>query len=257
MLSLRLVLCLLAVAHAPLSLGLDRERLRIGTEAAYPPFAYVDEQGEMQGFDIDITKALCDVLEVECTLINQNFDGLIPALRARKFDAVVASMSITEERKKSVDFTDKYYKTPAKFVAAEGADLTISPEGLADKTVGVQRATTHDRYLSDQFPDTEIRRYGTQEEAFLDLQAGRIDAILADSVAIQDGFLGTESGEGFAFIGPNLVDPQWFGEGAGIAVRPGDDELRQALNQAIVTLRENGTYDEIQKKYFDFDIYGQ
>jgi arginine/ornithine transport system substrate-binding protein len=234
-----------------------QDRIRIGVEGAYPPFSEVTPTGELKGFDIDIAHALCEAMEVECELVPQDWDGIIPALNARKFDAIVASMSITEERRRSVDFTDKYYHTPARFVRQKGSGIEITPEDLQGKTVGVQRATTHDHYISDVYGDTvNIRRYATQDEAYLDMVAGRLDLLLADSVALQEGFLGTEQGQDYEFVGPALTDPEYFGEGAGIAVRKGDDELRERLNEAIRTIREDGTYDEIASRYFDFDVYG-
>lgn len=231
--------------------------VRIGVEGAYPPFSEMAPDGQLEGFDIDIAWALCEAMEVTCELVPQDWDGIIPALNTRRYDAIIASMSITEERRRSVDFTEKYYHTPARFVAPADADFEITEEGLAGKVVGVQRATTHDAFLSDNFGDVvDIRRYGTQDEAYLDLVAGRVDALLADSIAIQFGFLDTEQGEGYAFVGEPQTDPRWFGEGAGIAVRHGDDELREMLNAAIRQIREDGTYDEIQSRYFDFDVYG-
>lgn len=231
--------------------------VRIGVEGAYPPFSIVNAQGELEGFDIDIAHALCEEMQVECTLVQQDWDGIIPALLARKYDAIIASMSITEERKRSVDFTDKYYHTPAKFVRRKGSGIEITPEGLAGKVVGVQRATIHDNYITDNYGSTvEVRRYGTQEEANLDMVAGRLDLLLADSITLDDGFLNTDAGAEFEFVGPDLTDPQWFGDGAGIAIRKGEDELREKFNAAIVAIREKGVYQQIQDKYFDFDVYG-
>lgn len=249
--------------------------VRIGVEGAYPPFSSVDSDGNLQGFDIDIAHALCEAMNAECTLVQQDWDGIIPALMARKYDAIIASMSITEERKKTVDFTDRYYQTPAKFVAPKGTEIKflkegdesgnitdmssvkINTEALEGKTVGVQRATIHDNFLTDVFGDSvEVKRYGSQDEVYLDLTAGRIDMALQDSVAALDGFLNTEDGQNFEFVGPSFSDPKWFGDGAGIALRKGEDELREALNQAIKTIRDNGTYEEIANKYFNFDVYG-
>ncbi|MDX1606407.1 MAG: ABC transporter substrate-binding protein [Candidatus Competibacterales bacterium] len=254
-----------------------QDTLRIGVEGAYPPFSYVTPEGELAGFDVDIARALCDAMNTECTLVQQDWDGIIPALLARKYDAIVASMSMTPERKRAVDFTVKYYQTPARFVAEAGTgldllqdveneesitigdldDYTLNKDALAGKTVGVQRATTHDTFISDNFGDTvEIRRYGTQDEANLDLVSGRLDLVLADVVVLEEGLLDTEQGQGFEFVGPGFTDPRWYGEGIGIAVRKNDDELRQRLNAAIAQIREDGTYQEIQDQYFDFDIYG-
>ena len=254
-----------------------QDTLRLGVEGAYPPFSYVTPEGELAGFDVDIARALCDAMNTECTLVQQDWDGIIPALLARKYDAIVASMSMTPERKRAVDFTVKYYQTPARFVAEAGTgldllqdveneesitigdldDYTLNKDALAGKTVGVQRATTHDTFISDNFGDTvEIRRYGTQDEANLDLVSGRLDLVLADVVVLEEGLLDTEQGQGFEFVGPGFTDPRWYGEGIGIAVRKNDDELRQRLNAAIAQIREDGTYQEIQDQYFDFDIYG-
>ena len=235
----------------------DWTKVRIGVEGAYPPFSLVGPDGQLQGFDIDIAKALCEQMKVECTLVQQDWDGIIPALLARKYDAIIASMSITEERKQKVDFSDKYYDTPARFVARKGANIVISKDGLKGKKVGVQRATIHDKYVTDNFGDeVEVVRYGTADEVDLDLVAGRIDLRLDDAVAISEGLLKTDQGKDFEFVGPPMNDDRWFGEGVGIAMRKGDTELKEKFNKAIDDIRANGTYDKIAKKYFDFDVYG-
>ena len=232
-------------------------KLRIGVEGAYPPFSYMTPDGELAGFDIDIAMALCVQMGVECELVAQDWDGIIPGLMARKYDAIIASMSITEERKKKVAFSNKYYNTPAKFVRKKGSDIEISEEGLKGKTVGVQRATTHDSFVSDNFGDSvEIKRYGTQDEAYLDMASGRLDLLLADSVAMKDGFLDTEQGADFEFVGPGYTDVKWFGPGAAVALRKKDEDLRDMFNKAIDDIRANGKYKEIQDKYFEFDVYG-
>lgn len=257
----RLILLIVAVAVV-LSTGIagakDWKKVRIGVEGAYPPFSYVKPDGTLAGFDIDIAKALGEAMGAEVTLVAQDWDGIIPALLARKYDAIIASMSITEERKKKVAFSNKYYQTPAKFVCKQGAMKEFSKEALQGKKVGVQRATIHDRYLTDNYGnDVEIKRYGTQDEAYLDLTAGRVDMLLADSVALSDGFLKKPEGKDYMFIGPDLNDPKWFGEGAGIAIRKQDTDLVEKFNKAIETIRTNGTYKKIQDKYFDFNVYGE
>ena len=151
--------------------------MRIGTEGAYPPFNSIDSEGNLVGFDIDIAKALCEAADFDCEFVIQDWDGIIPGLLAKKYDAIVASMSITPERAEVVDFTNKYYNTPAKFVAAEGAGFDISPEGLAGKSIGVQRATIHENFLRDNFPDLDISVYAAQDEANLDLVNGRVDLV--------------------------------------------------------------------------------
>lgn len=234
----------------------NAEDLRIGVEGAYPPFSEKTESGELIGFDIDIANALCAEMGMTCTLVEQDWDGIIPALQARKYDAIIASMSITEDRKKVVDFTSKYYNTPAKFAAKDGMFSADTPEALAGKRIGVQRGTIHDDFLTTVYAESEIVRYGTQDEVYLDLTANRLDAILADSLAIDEGFLKTDAGAGYSFFGMDHNDPEFFGEGAGIAIRKGEDELREKFNAAIAAIRANGTYDEIRAKYFDFDIFG-
>jgi arginine/ornithine transport system substrate-binding protein len=237
--------------------GKDWKKVRIGVEGAYPPFSYHTPEGKLEGFDIDIAWALCESMGVECELVQQDWDGMIPALLARKYDAIIASMNITEERKQRVDFTQKYYQTPAKFVRRKGSGIEITPEGLAAKVVGVQRATIHDSFLSDNFGDlVEIKRYGTQDEAYLDMTAGRLDLLLADSIPLDEGFLQTDAGKDFEFVGQDYTDPRWFGDGIGIALRKGEEQLREMLNKAIDDLRASGKYKEIQDKYFDFDVYG-
>lgn len=232
------------------------DALRIGVEGAYPPFSYKEADGSLAGFDIEIANALCAAMERDCTLVEQEWDGMIPALKARKFDAIVASMSITEERKRQIDFSDKYYQTPARLVAAKDAGLEGTPEALAGKRIGVQRGATHQCYAEKMFPDAQIVLYGTQEEVFRDLVLGRIDAQLSDSLIAQESFLSTDEGADYGFLGGDHTDVECYGEGVGIALRKGDDDLREALSAAITAIRENGTYAEINNKYFPFDIYG-
>lgn len=231
--------------------------IKIGVEGAYPPFSTTNSDGSLSGFDIDIAVALCEEMGYECTLVKQDWDGMIPALLSKKYDAIIASMSITEERKKKVNFSDKYYQMPVKFVAPNGSNLQISAAGLQNKKIGVQRATTFDDYATDNYGDVaEIVRYTSQEEVFLDLQAGRVDATLAERANVEEGFLNTPAGAGFTTVGPDITDPEWFGDGIGIALRKGDDELREEFNQAIEVLRDDGIYKEINDQYFSYDIFG-
>jgi arginine/ornithine transport system substrate-binding protein len=231
-------------------------KIRIGVEGAYPPFSKVEKDGTLVGFDIDIAMALCEEIGAECVLVPQDWDGIIPALLARKYDAIIASMSITEERKKKVAFSEKYYNTPAKFARKKGSGITISKAGLKGKTVGVQRATTHDNFITGEFGDSvNIKRYGTQDEAYLDAIAGRVDLLLADSIAMEDGFLKTDKGKGWEFVGPGYSEPKYFGVGAGIAVRKSDGELAKLFSLAIKVIRSNGVYHMINGKYFAFDVY--
>lgn len=256
----RLMTSLAAAVALTLAAGAaqaDIGKVVIATEGAYPPFNFVDANGELQGFDVDIAKALCEKMQAECEIVAQDWDGIIPGLLAKKYDAIVASMSITEERKQKVDFTDKYYNTPAKFVAKKGSGIEISKEGLEGKIIGVQVSTIHENFARDTFGDVaEIKAYDTQENANLDLVSGRVDVIIADSVALDEGFLQTDMGKDYEFVGPDFTDPKYFGEGAGIAVRKGETELRDAFNAAIDAIRADGTYKAINDKYFAYDVYG-
>ncbi len=256
----RLITLLAAVLTVSLMAGAAQagQKVKIGTEGAYPPFNSIDKDGKLVGFDIDIANALCDAAGFECEFVVQDWDGMIPGLLAKKYDAIVASMSITDERKQKVDFTGKYYSTPAKFFAKKGSGLEISPEGLKGKIVAVQRATIHENFLSDNYGKiVTIKSYATQDEAYLDIVSGRADAGIADSVAVMDGFLGTDQGKDFQFFGPDFNDPKWFGDGAGIAIRKGETDLLNAFNAAIDKIRADGTYAKINAKYFDFDVYGK
>lgn len=231
--------------------------IRIGTEGAYPPFNLVDKNGKVQGFDIDIAKALCKSAHVKYKFVVQDWDGLIPGLIAKKFDCIIASMSITDERKKKVDFTHKYYSTPARFVAKKGAGFKITLKGLKGKIIGVQRGTVAANFANDKFGKVAtIKGYTTQDEANMDLVAGRVDLVVADSVVLSQGFLDKPAGKNFEFTGPGFSNPKWFGDGIGIAVRKGDKQLVNLFNTAIDKIRANGTYKKINDKYFNFDVYG-
>jgi polar amino acid transport system substrate-binding protein len=225
------------------------EVLRIGTEGAYPPFNQIDPSGELIGFDIDIAQALCDNMKVTCEFVRQDWDGIIPGLLARKYDAIIASMSITEERKRAVDFTDPYYSNKLRFVAAEGAKL--DPQNLKGKVIGAQRATISASYLEDHpIKGAEVKLYDTQENAYLDLASGRVDVILADMLVSHE-WLNSAAGEGFAFLG----EPIDIGDRVGIAVRKGNTELLARLNAALAEITADGTYEELNAKYFPFPIY--
>lgn len=257
--TLTLIATLLALASASFTAAAqspDWKKVRIGVEGAYPPFSEVGTDGKLKGFDIDMALALCAEMKAECTLVQQEWDGMIPSLQAKKFDAIIASMAITPERQKQVNFTNKYYNTPPAFLG-KGAPRDISPAALKGKKIGVQRTTSHDRYATTYYKDSEIVRYAKDTEVFLDLAAGRIDVVLCDKVAGSEGFLKTPAGKGFAVLGEPVDDPAIFGTGSGIAVRKADSDLQAKFNAAIVAIRANGVYKKIQDKYFDYDVYGK
>ena len=225
------------------------DKIRIGTEGAYPPFNQIDASGAVIGFDVDIAKALCDRMQADCVIVTQDWDGIIPGLLAKKYDAIVASMSITEERKKAVAFTDPYYSNSLRFVAKKGSD--IDPANLKGKTIGAQRATISGSYLEDNLKNVvDIKLYDTQENAYLDLGADRVDAVLADMLVNYE-WLKSDEGQGFEFKGEAVdVDDR-----IGIALRKDDTELVKRFNEAPAAIRADGTYDNINAKYFPFSIY--
>lgn len=236
----------------------EDKTLRLGIEAGYPPFAFKNADGSLGGFDYEIGNALCAQMQVRCVWIEQEFDGLIPSLKVRKIDAAISSMLITDDRKRSVTFTDKYYATPARLVMREGVTVSDDLGELKGKRIGVQRGTTQDRYASDKIEPlgAQVVRYGAQSEIYLDMVSNRLDGTIANAAPLDEGFLKTPQGKGFAFVGPELRNSLYFGEGAGIAVAKGNDELAQRFNRAIASVRANGTYAQVQGKYFSYDIYG-
>ena len=251
------IFSLLAMIGAAMAVSAQEgKKIKIGVEGAYPPFSQIGTDGKLKGFDIDIANALCEQMKAQCTLVQQEFDGMIPSLQAKKIDAVIASMSSTDERKKIVEFSDKYYHTPARFVGKKSAALTATQAGLKGKRIGVQRTTVHDRFATDTFRESEIVRYAKQDDVFLDLMSGRLDAVLVDQVAASLGFLLLPAAKDFAFFGPVYIEPKYFGYGAGVALRKTDTALRDEFNAAIKAIRTNGVYKKINDKYFDFDIYG-
>lgn len=247
----------LATLVASAALAEDKRKVRIGTEGAYPPFNYIDTNGELVGFDVEMANALCEAANYECTFVVQDWDGIIPGLLADKYDAIIASMSITPKRKEVVDFTNKYYNTPARFVVLEGEEPDVTQgSGLDGMRVGVQGATTHEDYVRAKWPKAEVVTYGTQDEANADLINGRVDLVMADSVVLQEGFLKVDGGDCCVFYGDSYNDPEFHGDGAGIAIRKGETEIVDGFNAAIVKIREDGTYKAINDKYFEFDAYG-
>lgn len=230
-----------------------QDKIRIGTEAAYKPFAWVLPDGSMTGFDIDIANALCAEMKADCEIINQSFDGLIPALKAKKIDAIIASMTITDDRLKAIDFAGPYYTIPAMFIAAKDSGVEVSEAGLDGKYVGVQRGTTMANYIKKVYPGARIQLYDTSDAANLDLASGRVDVVFADSAVLNE-FLQTPEGAKFAMVGEPVEDPDILGTGAGIGVRQGDDALKQKFNDALKAVIASGEYKTINDKYVPVSI---
>ncbi|WP_166361184.1 ABC transporter substrate-binding protein [Pseudomonas akapageensis] len=241
---------LAAAASLVLSANAMAETLKMGIEAAYPPFNNKDASGQVVGFDKEIGDALCAKMKVECTVVTSDWDGIIPALNAKKFDFLISSMSITDERKQAVDFTDPYYSNKLQFIAPKNVEFKTDKDSLKGKVIGAQRSTLAGTWLEDNLgSDIEIKLYDTQENAFLDLTSGRLDGILADKYVNYE-WLKSDAGKAYEFKG----DPVEESDKIGIAVRKGDP-IREKLNAALKEIVADGTYKKINDKYFPFSIY--
>ena len=245
---------------ATLALGTaaTAEPLKIGIAAEpYPPFASPDAAGNWVGWEVDFIKAVCAAGQMECVITPVAWEGIIPSLTGGQIDAIMASMSITDERMQTIDFSDKYYNTPTVLVVAKGSGITPDAAGMAGKIIGVQVATIHEAYAQKYFPDAaEIKTYQTTDEGFQDLAAGRIDASQADSIAI-DAFLASDVGKACCeAAGAVADDPAILGKGVGVGLRKGEDALKAQFNAAIAKVIADGTYDAISKPYFAMSIYG-
>ncbi len=232
------------------------DKIKIGTEGAYPPFNSMTADGKVVGFDVDIANALCEKMKAECEIVTQDWDGIIPGLIAKKYDAIIASMSITDERKTQVDFTNPYYKSALTFVAKKGSGITeVTAETLKDKTVGAQAGTTQADFITAAFPDVDLKSYPTQDEVNLDLVNGRLDLGVSDLFPMLDWIAQGKDGACCELVGAPVLDPKYAGQGAGIAIRQEDDTLREAINKALDEIVADGTYKKINDKYFAIDIY--
>ena len=234
------------------------EPLKIGIAAEpYPPFYSPDASGNWVGWEIDLINTVCAAGQLECVITPVSWDGLIPSLTGGQIDAIMASMSITEERMQTIDFSDKYYNTPTVVVAAKGSGITADAAGMAGKILGLQVSTNHEAYAQAHFADAgEIKTYQTADEIFQDLSAGRIDAAMADGIAI-DAFLASETGVACCeSAGAVADDKAILGLGIGVGLRKGEDALKAQFNAAIAKVIADGTYDAISKPYFASSIYG-
>lgn len=232
-------------------------KLRVGIAAEpYPPFASPDASGNWTGWEVEIIDAICKAAGLDYELTPTAWDGIIPALVSKKIDLIMASMSITEKRMETIDFSDKYYNTPAWVVGSKNMAFEATPAGLKGKVLGVQNATTHAAYAAKHYKSSKIKQYQTQDEINQDLSSGRIDATQADSLAMAE-FLESKIGMACCDLkGPAIDDPAILGRGVGAGMRKGSDELKAKINAAIQTIRANGTYAKITKKYFKVDVYG-
>jgi arginine transport system substrate-binding protein len=224
------------------------EKITFATEPTYPPFEFIDEKGEYQGFDMDLARAICTTAKVQCEIKSNDFDSLIPSLRFRKFDAAIAAMDVTEERAKVVDFSDVYVENSAIFVSRSGEFKTVAD--LAGKRIAVQNGTTHFHYLDDRMKgaNIEIVPYKGYQQAYLDLSNQRVDAVFADTLVARE-WLEKRGEGGFDVVGEAVTDAKYFGTGFAIAVRKDNTELLALINKALAELKANGGYQKIYDKH--------
>ena len=236
--------------------------IRIGTEGAYPPWNYTEANGELAGFEIDLANAMCEKMNATCEFVAQDWDGIIPALMNGRYDAIMAGMSITEERKERISFSTGYVSDPAFFLAEKSSPLQQADTldevkaAIDGKVVGVQTATIHQNFIDQELTGlVELKLYDTQENMELDLSIGRIDAALADAAA-WNAFLEKPDGANFAMFGPRLTGSEFpvFGEGVGVGLRKDDTELLERVNAALAELKEDGTVTVLSNQYFGYDI---
>lgn len=233
------------------------DKVRLAVDLPYEPFEYRTPDGELTGFEVDLGKAVCAELEIQCSWVEQAWDGIIPGLMARKYDAIMSSMAITEERAQQVLFSKPYYTTPSAWITTQDRDIDIgNKESLEGLTVGVQRATKQDRYVTELYEDVlEIRRYASAEDVIVDMQTGRLDLTFMDYPIAEVSMGVGEPDSEFTRISSFIKNPKTIlGKGVGVAFRKRDKKLAQMFDKALATLKENGTYDEIMKKYFSYDV---
>lgn len=221
------------------------QTIRFAMAASYPPFEYMNEQNEIEGFDIDIANAICDALQVKCTFTHQAFDSLIPSLKFRRFDALISGMDVTPERQEQVYFSETYYDNSATFITTK--DKVESMGDLSNKKIGVQNGTTHQKYLEANHPEATVIAYASYPNAVLDLGNGRLDAVFGDTAVVVDWI---KDNNEFVSFGGEITDPNYFGIGLAIAIRKNNDALLEQINKGLQTIKDNGTYDAIYNKWF-------
>ena len=232
--------------------------LKVAIDPTYEPFTFKTPDGKPTGFDVDIANALCEQIKRKCVFVEQVWDSMVPGLQAKKYDVIVSSMSITEDRLKAIDFTDKYYNTPSRVVLKKEVNYS-GPASIKGKKIGVLKGSTQEKYAMGELKTVgvDVIPYEAQDQVYLDIRSGRLDGTVADFVEVTGGFLSKPEGKDYALAGPELYIQKYFGIGAGIGLRKGSDALKTELNTAIKTIRSNGVYKKINDKYFKFDVYGK
>jgi polar amino acid transport system substrate-binding protein len=225
--------------------------IRFLTETDYPPFNFAGPDGNPQGFNVDLARLLCEELKVACTIQMRRFETLIAALNGNQGDAAIASITATLDMRAKVDFTDSYYRTPARFVAKRDSPIDDPlPERLEGKKVAAVAGTAHEAYLKALFTEAEVRAYPSTDVARLALRRGDVDLLFGDAISLAFWLNGTDSENCCSFRGGPYIDSRYFGEGIGIAVKKGNDTMRLALNWALFRVWEQGRFTDLWLRYF-------
>lgn len=230
----------------------ESNTLRYGVEAQYAPFESKLPSGELVGMDIDVGNAVCKLTKLSCKWVEMSFDGLIPALNGRKFDAINSGMNATDKRREAIDFTNIIYRVPTMLIARTGSGILPTPESLKGKRIAVLQSSIQETYAKAHWEPAGVQvvSYQDQNQAYTDLSSGRVDGTLVMAPAGQAGFLATPEGKGFSFVGKPVHDDKILGSGIAFGVRKGDDALKAKLNAAIDKLKADGTVKAFGQKYF-------
>jgi len=245
-------LLLLGCAVASFSALADSATIKFGLEAQYPPFESKSASGELQGFDIDIGNAVCAAAKVKCEWSETSFDGLIPALQARKFDAINSAMNATDKRRQAIDFTDVIYRVPTKLIAKTDSGILPDAASLKGKHIGVLQGSIQETYAQAHWAPkgVDVVSYQDQNQVYLDLTSGRLDGTLVMAAAGQSGFLDRPDGKGYGFVGDSVQDDKILGSGIAFGLRKGDTANKVRLDKAIAEIKKDGVVSQLSKKYF-------
>lgn len=248
------VVALLLLAAGAAAPAFAQAPVRIATEGAYPPFNFTKPDGAVTGLEVDLANALCERMKRPCTIVAQEWDGIIPGLLAKKYDAIMATMNITPERAKTIGFSTPYMVVPAYFVAPAASTIDGSPASLRGKSIGAQTSTTHSRYVEKHLGGTaSLKTYDTASNLLADLKAGRIDAAITTGATASD-WVKADTAKSIRLVGQPVIDAEVFGPGIGVGLRKEDADLKQAFDEAIRAVVQDGTLARIAAGYVDFSI---
>ncbi|WP_245515499.1 transporter substrate-binding domain-containing protein [Rhizobium deserti] len=245
----------MAMSGRAASVAAEEKPVRIAVEGAFPPFNYLDSKNNLQGFDVDVARALCDAAELTCEIVIQEWPTMIPNLLANRYDAIISSMSMSAERREKVAFSNKYYDSPSVFIVRKGSDIAgTSADDLKTVRLGVTAETSQENYVKKFYGDVSTTVFRASPDLYKGLADGSVDIILEDKLAVYDWLANTKAGSCCEFKGADIKNTEYFGDGAGIALRPSDQELLAKFNAALEKIQASETYDTINAKYFPFSI---